>query len=164
MTTNLPVPIQYALPLALCAGGWLLGTRGLFLPWSADVALFSQVFMLVGDECRKRGVLGKRLGLSLVVVITALWVALALGGYQIELSTRTYPGGWVCIIPACLGSLLLTLCSARIDEILAERHNWFPTLLAWLGRYSMVILAIHCLRRQWANWSGGFKDFSATLP
>ena len=106
--------------------------------------------MLVGDECRKRGVLGKRIGLSLVVVMMAHWVALTLGGYQIELSTGTYPCGWVRIIPACLGSLsaartppcvarhhlaclgslLLTLFSARIDEVLAVRHNWFPTLLA----------------------------------
>ena len=164
LTAGQPPYVQYALPLALGACGWYLGTKKWFMPWSADVALFVQAFMLIGDECRKRGVFGRRLGLSVVVIMAAIWISLALGGYQIELATRSYPGGMVCVIPACLGSFLLIFASEHIDATLAKSHDWIPAFLAWLGNNSMVILAAHCLRRLWSFWSGGNGDFTTTMP
>lgn len=152
-------PVQYGVPIVLCIAGWWLGEQGLFLPWSADVALFAQVFMLVGDEVRRHGLLERKPhGLTVAVVVTA-WVALALAGFQIEMALRKYPGFILCIVTACAGSLGVFWASERIDAAGESGTNAYASnlaeLLAWLGQNSLVVLAIHCLRRLCFSWTTG---------
>ncbi|MBR3317774.1 MAG: acyltransferase family protein [Atopobiaceae bacterium] len=158
--------VSYLVPVGMCVVGWWLGMRRLFLPWSADVALFAQVFMLLGDEVGKRGLLKKKPVVATVVLIVAVWVALATGGFQIEMATRRYPGFVACIVGACAGSLAVYWASARLDDRSASNSSAFndcvANLLVWLGRNSMVMLAIHCLRRMWARWACGNQSFNVS--
>ncbi|MBR3314417.1 MAG: acyltransferase family protein [Atopobiaceae bacterium] len=159
--------VPYLVSVGLCVVGWWLGAQKLFLPWSADVALFAQVFMLVGDEVGKRGLLKKKPVTSAIVLVVAVWVALATGGFQIEMAMRKYPGFIACIAGACAGSLTVYWASARLDERGSASNDsalndLVANLFVWLGRNSMVILAVHCLRRLWANWTCSNQSFNAS--
>ena len=154
---------QFAISAVLCAIGWTLGKMRLFLPWSIDVALFSQVFMFLGDEARRRGVLRETPPIQALVLLSGLWVALALGGYQIEMATRAYPGFIFCIAGACLGSYIVLVSSRTIDSSVHEFGQMIACFLAWAGRNSIVILVVHCLRMMWAAWTGG-EAFIASFP
>ncbi len=164
-TQKSPMTVQFAVPLALFALGWWLGENGLYLPWSLDVALFAQVFFLVGDETRRRGLLEAPTHPALLLAAIATWVALALGGYQIEMATRDYPGFVACVLGACLGSWLVFLASKWFDTLTSNLGEAVSRLFAWAGQESMVILGIHCLRMMWTTWGSNGSDgaFSSTL-
>lgn len=160
--------VPYLVAIALCAFGWWLGSQNLYLPWSADVALFAQVFMLVGDEVGKYRLLEKKPAVAVVLLVAAVWVALATGGFQIEMAMRKYPGFAVCMVGACAGSLIVYWASAFLDvhgcsSPGAIIGNLAADVLVWIGRNSIVILAIHCLRRLWAGWTSGGRSFDTTL-
>ena len=159
--------VQYGLPIALFAVGCWLGVQKLFLPWSIDVALFAQIFMLLGDEGRKRGLLNAPPAGTVILLVGGIWISLATGGFQIEMATRRYPGYILCVIGAVAGSLMVYWLSHGLDKRASGGHDGLAEPLAklfvWLGSNSMTILAIHCLRRLWATWSSGFKGFNASL-
>ena len=163
-TQRRPV-VGYIALLALSALGLWLGRARLWLPWSVDVALYVQIFMLVGDEARRRGVLDGEVPVQGVVCLTVAWVALALGGFQLELAMRKYPGlGVLCAIDACLGSWLLLLASRRLESLPGSLSRLTTQGLEWAGKCSMVILGAHCLRMMWAGLTTNSIFFCTDYP
>ena len=136
-------------PLAF--GGYELGIHQYFLPWSADVALVALIFMWVGDELHKTGMTDKRDFHFIAVMAFFAWILLISKNFWIEMATRSYKGGWICIVSAVFG------CIVCIETgIFLSKFEFSASIFSWLGKNSLVILAVHCLECMYFDWSSNF--------
>lgn len=145
---NLPVEksIQNLILLAVSAAGCLIGQKVAFLPWSLDVAMASVVFIAAGNALSGLKLSGKQVALASVAA-AGIWVFLLSRGGQLELATRQYPLGALCFVCALAGSFLVIQLSKCITKVPGFRAFW-----AWMGKNSLVILAVHCLEMRFFRW------------
>lgn len=83
--------------ICLSCLGIYIGKRIAFLPWSLDVALVSLIFIWAGNYLRISGFADKYPPMLYGSICLILWTILLIPGFQIELATRMYPGGMVCV-------------------------------------------------------------------
>ena len=131
---------RLALVAAVSAAGVVIRAR-IFLPWSADVAMAVQIFLLAGYETQRLDILG-RLTWRWVPVLLAVWVVdLHAGG--LSLNNRDYHFYPLAVAGALAAALLLMKLSQRIH----------PRVLAFLGVESLVILAFHTIDVGYFRWN-----------
>lgn len=126
--------------------GYILGQYYAFLPWSFDVALVSVPFIMFGDWLRKKQIIEKNYFWTLILP-GAIWVYFLKMGIHIELATRYYPCGIFSFIEAIAGSLVVISVSKMITK-----WKGGVKLISWIGKNSILILAIHCLELLYMNW------------
>lgn len=155
ITQRLPPLLSLALCIGISLLGLHLGNAIGFLPWSADVSLFAILFMWVGDHSKyllNRITHSKQLvtiAIIFTVISIPLWIYMVNGkGYWIEMSVRQYSGKYLCVISALLGITIIVMLSILCDRLL----NRLSTILAWLGKESLIILIIHCLELRFFDW------------
>ncbi|MBR3258336.1 MAG: acyltransferase [Eggerthellaceae bacterium] len=158
--------LKAACALVLTLAGIVLGVNGIWLPWSADVALASVGFMYVGHELARLGVCDALIGnpraaqagddgtcgevgapdfrglsgrtLAIMAVLTGLFaVGVHLG--TIELSVRHYPGALGCMATAVAGCMLVFWISALLERFSGVVGRG----LAWCGKNSLYLLMAH---------------------
>ena len=149
-----PVPeiIVLIIILALAAGGYMLGRQKYFLPWSLDVALVALIFMWYGHLIGRIRLTEHRFFPWIAAACGVIWIVLTVKGYWIEMATRSYKGGPLCILNAILG----TTCLIWIAQLVGKIPGTVVKFLAWCGENSIIILAVHCLEMMWWNWSDDF--------
>lgn len=152
---KLPWCISLVLVLGVSYVGVKMGENIGFLPWSADVSLAAIIFMWIGDHSKLvlRWVNNSRRSFIIFVVslaiATPLWIYLICRDYWIELAARRYAGGPLCVISAILGITIVLILSIACDKKL----KYLSLVWAWLGKNSMIVLAIHCLEMRFYDWN-----------
>ena len=76
-----------------------------------------------------------------------LWIVPLGMKIYIELATRDYPMGLISVLEAVGGSV----CVVGFFYFL-EKHGILCSQLSWLGRNSMIVLAVHCLEMMYFDW------------
>lgn len=131
--------------------GYVLGRNQYFLQWSIDVSLFALVFMWAGDELGKSCLISKKYFHLFIIPAAVFWIVLTCKGYWIEMATRSYKGGYLCVITALCGCLVFLKLSMWLDY-----YKNPSRFLTWAGRNSMVILAVHCLEMRFFDFSSSY--------
>lgn len=103
------------------------------LPWSIDIALVVQVFLLFGYIIKNFNFSRK----YLIVFIPVLLFINSMNG--IDISHRLYGNIFYCYI----GGIVGTLCMLLISDMLCDYKKSFMTWLSYLGKESMAILMWH---------------------
>ena len=137
------------IPLAF--GGYELGIHQYFLPWSADVALVALIFMWFGDELHKTAITEKRYFHLISPIAFFTWILLTSKNFWIEMATRSYKGGWICIVTAVCGCIVCIETGRFLS-----RFELSASIFSWLGKNSLIILAVHCLECMYFDWSSNF--------
>ena len=115
ITRKLPWFVSLIVILGLTVSGIIIGKKVGFLPWSADVALFATIFLWVGDHSKYVIDFFKKFKYSLAIVIPLVilsgvtWIYLVRNDYYIEMATRRYEGGPLCVLTALLRYNLHTI-------------------------------------------------------
>lgn len=113
---------------------------------SLDVALVSLPFLMAGDYLAKYELFKNKFNITMLVA-GFMWIIPLGMKLHIELATRSYPMGPVCVLEAIGGSV----CVAGFFCFL-EKKGITSSALSWLGRNSMVVLAVHCLEMMYFDW------------
>ncbi len=128
--------------IILSFAGVLLGKNGLWLPWSADVALYSLMFYHIGYLIKKHGILEYILQRPyLYFVIACIWAYSVYSG-GLELATRNYGNYAVAIIGAVCGTLVLYMLA---KYVYLHFPRWFTKCASAIGENTLYILIIHTL-------------------
>ena len=142
------VAVQGGVMAALSAAGAIIGVKLAYLPWSLDVAFASLIFIWCGNMLSKYQ-LFERTFWKVVIPAVIVWaVPLALM-IKIELATRSYPYGPVPFLEAIAGSLVVAGFFCFL-----EKKNVDLRFLSWVGKNSIVFLAVHCLEMMYIDWDG----------
>lgn len=143
-----PLILQLIITLMLSVVGMVIGLKYAYLPWSLDVSLVALPFMWFGDSLHKYKIIEK-MKLSTYILCFIVWAALGVTGFEIEMSMRSYPGYILVLIEAVAGSMIFIGVSVCIEK----RTKKLSKFLAWCGKNSIIILAVHCLEMRFYNWN-----------
>ncbi len=127
--------------------GCHIGEKIAFLPWSLDVSMVAIIFIAGGDALSHWQPEKKQLAFVTLVAL-GVWILLLSQGAQLELAVRKYPLGILCFICAFAGSLVVMVASKSIEKIPV-----FSSIWAWMGKNSMIILAVYCLAIRFFRWN-----------
>ncbi len=145
---NYPITLQLIVMLVLSITGMIIGLKYAYLPWSLDVSLVALPFMWFGDYLHKFGIIEKTKP-SMYILCFIIWVVLGIAGFEIEMSMRSYPRYVLVLIEAMAGSMVFIGISIFIEK----KAEKFSEFLAWCGKNSIIILAIHCLEMRFYDWN-----------
>ena len=140
--------VSLAVMLVLAVFGMRIGQDYAFLPWSIDVALACLPFMWVGDYLGKSRVLEHKNAKWIYGICLVVWVVLSSMGYRGELALRIYPGHFIWMINAVLGTVVMI----GLAKGLSHKKNLIADFFAWCGKNSIVILGVHCLEHRFFDW------------
>lgn len=133
------ISIQLMIIMIFTSAGYILG-KYIFLPWSFDISLVSQLFMFGGYLMSKNKIYENRTSIWLLIVAACIWLFdLYMGG--IDLNKRSYGNfAVVSITGAIAGSYLLM----NISYILSRKTaNFYYRAISYVGKQSLVILCFH---------------------
>ena len=139
--------VQNLVIVSVACIGCYIGEKIAFLPWSLDVSMVAIVFIAVGDSLSHWQIKKEQIVLGTIVAL-GIWIVLLGQGAQLELAVRKYPLGVICFICALAGSFITIMVSKMI-----ERTPVFSSIWAWMGKNSMIILAVHCLEMRFFKWN-----------
>lgn len=107
--------------------------------------------MWCGYAAKKKGVLDTMPRWGAVVVLVALWVALA-SFSTLELAARSYDNFLFAIGAALLGSYGICLLSMCVEELKKVKLlSWVRSFLVFCGRNTMCIFSVHAMD-WWIPW------------
>lgn len=138
--------IQDIIILTVAFLGIYIGKNIAFLPWSVDVAMVAILFIASGNLL-SRCKLKRPFEVVGFILALTVWIILLVQGAQLELATRKYPLDILCIVCAIAGGCVFVVISKGFAVI-----PFLSTVWAWLGKNSMVILAVHCLEMRFFKW------------
>ena len=141
---RIPVPwVRYALLAGCVIGGVALGRAELWLPWSADAALFCVAFYHAGFLLRKyRAAEWARANPWCYFLLSPVWLYMVSRG-SLELAVRNYGENvGLALLGSCCGFLiLLTLCGWFSRKLPGKLVG----LLGKAGEATAYILILHTL-------------------
>lgn len=123
---------RVAAALALALAGHLIGEH-VFLPWGADIALVSIVFLYAGYEFKVRDYI-ERADFLHLVICAAIWF-LCLCASDLSMNNRAYTDFPLALVGAAAGSFLVLSISHATAK--------YAPALVFIGRRSLVILIAH---------------------
>jgi len=154
ITKRFPWFVSLQIIFGLSVSGVVLGKKIGFLPWSADVALFAIFFLWVGDHSKfaidyfRKYKYTSEIILPAVILSGVAWIYLVRKGYYIEMATRRYEGGPLCVLTALLATFVILMISMFLDKYL----KYSSALFSWFGKNSLYILIVHCLEMRFFDW------------
>ncbi len=125
-----------------CAGA-VIG-QFVFLPWSADIAMFSCGFLYLGYCARTMD--PATVKWQYLIPTAIIWIGSVCAG-GIEMAGRRYPDFPFCIAGAAAGTLLTVKCAVLFEKLSVSRRA-----LCFLGRHSLLILCVHKIDAVAINW------------
>lgn len=131
------VVIQLIIIILLAYMGHMIG-QYLFLPWSLDISLVSQIFMFAGYVIRKYKVYEKKAPVWFYIAAVSLWLLdLYMGPFS--MNSRQYNNLAISITGAIAASYLIIYLS----YVLSKNISLYYKSITYLGRHSLVIYCYH---------------------
>ena len=128
------IAIQSIIIILLTFVGYMIG-KYIFLPWSIDISLVSQVFVFSGYLMRKYMIFEKKAPIWLFIAAASIWLLdLYMGG--ISMNGRVYNNLAVSTIGAIAASYLLM----KLSYFLSNSTSFYYKSISYIGRQSLVIL------------------------
>jgi len=128
------IAIQSIIIILLTFIGYMIG-KYIFLPWSIDISLVSQVFVFSGYLMRKYMIYEKKAPIWLFIAVASIWLLdLYMGG--ISMNERVYNNLAVSTIGAIAASYLLM----KLSYFLSNSTSFYYKSISYIGRQSLVIL------------------------
>jgi len=131
------IAIQSIIIIILTFVGYMIG-KYIFLPWSIDISLVSQIFMFSGYLMRKHMIFEKKTPIGLFIIAAGIWL-LDLYMGSIDMAGRIYNNLAVSTIGAIAASYLLM----KLSYFLSNSISFFYKPIPYIGRQSLVILCFH---------------------
>lgn len=133
---------------SLCmTAGVFISRKISFLPYSADVALFSLAFLYLGYLIRQYAHRYKKAAPGILALLSAVWLVHLTGYGTIELAVRHYPQFPLCALVSASGSVIFLWLVKRLEGI-----GWIRAPLAFVGRHSLLYLSVHTLFFMYYDW------------
>jgi len=129
--------------------GLLLSKNKIYLPWSLDASLTCTLFYYVGYLINKYKILNYLFNNQHLFLTILFFYSITFLFGNIEISTRTYPFGIICLITAILGSLFVIFISKKIEEKIKP----LTTVLTWYGKNSIYMLLFHYMESTLMNYN-----------
>ena len=127
--------------LFISMAGVVLGEKGYWLPWSADVACYALVFYYIGTLCREKDILNIiKNRYALYFVLSPIWVYMIYCG-SMDIALRNFGQYGLVIVGSLCGILLFYQASVFISD----KSTVLAGILEKAGRSTMIILIIHRL-------------------
>ena len=120
--------LSIAIILVLSFIGYYIGNYYAYCPWSLDVALYSLVFIAIGNIMRRKRFFDE-LNIFVVTVSFVVWVSFLALDMQIELAKRWYPAVWGGAVCAVAGSI----CVIWFGRWMENNSRRLSNALAWAG-------------------------------
>ena len=133
--------------------GYLLGIKGLWLPWSIDVVLVGLIFYLFGFLSRKYDYFTKIKNDKLIILLIFLFWIVGIYNNNIEMAVRWYPNGLWSVFTALCGSFVFLL----ISYIIEKKSDLIKKGFEWCGMNSLYILYGHYIE-------SNFIPYASILP
>lgn len=121
-----------------------------FLPWNLDVVPMGMVFYHIGVMVRRYNVLELIRRYFIWVVPLLLWLSLYPHTGSIIFATREYLGFPYSIIISVCGSVSVMLAMKELEHV--KLAKYINNGLAWIGRNSMIVLAVHTIEFVHIEW------------
>jgi fucose 4-O-acetylase-like acetyltransferase len=137
--------LRWAAALGLSvAGVYLSRVKGIVLPWSVDIAMAVQLFLLAGFELRNlRKDAAEPVSAILFPVFFILWTfTFRQQSAFLDLNTRAFGIPWHSALTALFGCGVILSLSALLARFAPAAA---ADRLEWLGRNSLVVLWAHAL-------------------
>lgn len=153
LTKKLPWFVSLIVIIVLSATGIIISNKIGFLPWSADIALLSTIFMWACDNSKHVIDFSKRFKFSLliasliVITLIPVWIYLVCKDHWSDLASRNYARDPLCVITALLGIFVVLILSMALDKL-----KYIGSAISWFGKNSLIILIIHCLESRFFDW------------
>jgi len=138
--------IQFSIITTLSLIGFVIGEL-VYLPWSLDIALSSQIFIYSGYYLRSNNILNKTLHIMPTIVMSGLLI-LSVCISTISMNSRLYQNIIVACLGAISGSILLIYISKYISKFLLLNR-----FFSYLGQQTLVILCFHVLEAHLFPWA-----------
>lgn len=149
---------KHIVVLIISMGGYVLGQKGYWLPWSADVAMYSLVFYHVGYCFRKYNIMDYICNRNyLYFLLSCVWAYVVYQG-GMEIAVRYYGNYSLVIMGAVCGSVLFYLFFKGFSDM----YKGTAKLLELIGKSTIYVLVVHTLFNRhvymWAAriWQEGF--------
>lgn len=143
--------IVYLVLLLLAAwGGKTYAFHNGFLPWNLDVVPVGMVFYHIGVMVKRYHVMEKIRRYFIWIVLLVLWLSLYPKTGSIIFATREYLGFPYSIVVSVCGSLVVMLAMKEFERIRFAKP--VKDGLAWIGRNSMIVLAVHTIEFVHVEW------------
>lgn len=118
--------------------GFYLSHRGIYLPWSLNVALVSQVFYLGGYMIRKFELLQKNAGLWCGLGVILWGLSTQSGFFYLNVAQADAP--FLAVLGGIGGSFVLMFLADKLTS-----KDWELKYLNYYGQMSLIVLCIHLL-------------------
>ena len=147
--------IQSLIIIILTIIGYMIGQH-LFLPWSIDISLVSQIFIFSGYLMQRYKILESKVPIWLFIFAVGIWILdIYMGG--INMNEREYNNLAVSTIGAIAASYLLIKLAYFLSSTTLFRY----VPLSYIGQQSLIILCFHLLDK-W-NYIETMKSISTYL-
>lgn len=125
--------------IAFSVAGVKMGQKGVWLPWSMDIAFYGLLYYWAGVQSRKYGVLQKISDLHLwYFILVSIWAFMIYEG-GMEFAIRNYGNFGVTIIGALAGIMTVyKLCVYFKDEL-----PLLSVILGYIGKAAVFVLILH---------------------
>jgi fucose 4-O-acetylase-like acetyltransferase len=133
---NIKEILQWIIIIAVCLIGYAI-SRFVFLPWSTDIALFSQIFIFTGYKLKQKDVFNKKISFNLYALMFFIWI-IGCFTYTISMNNREYYNIISPVLCAICGCILFIKCS-----IFISKFKLSVKVLGYLGQISIIILIFH---------------------
>jgi fucose 4-O-acetylase-like acetyltransferase len=133
------IVIQSIIIILLTYAGSMIG-QYIYLPWSIDISLVSQIFVFSGYLMGKYKIFEKKTPIWLFIAAASIWLLdLYMGGISMNERVYNYPA--VSTIGAIAASYLLM----KSSYFLSNSTSIYYKSISYIGRQSLVILCFSLL-------------------
>lgn len=147
---------EFATVILLSFAGYYIGTKIAFLPWSLDASLVALPLFYVGTKLKQRRFFEWKYSGLIAWPLAAFWLVFYRTSGMVALVTRAYETFPLCLLTA-LSACIFILYAFRLAEL---KLKLTPVLrpLAWCGRHSMLLLAVHTVELWHIGWLDSIQN------
>ena len=145
--TKAPLLAQIVFIVAFAALG-IITSRFAYLPFSLDLVPLACLFMFSGHLVKKHNALEKVMSWPAVAIALVIWLA-SMRFCWFSMGDRMFDYAPLAIAGALAGTLLISKISQLIEKAIPP----LSTYLAFMGRNSMLVFALHDIESHIVNWS-----------
>ena len=140
--------------LLVCGIAWVgyySALKGPWWPLSVQAGLTSLFFLYIGQTTYiyiyENG-LYKKIPIVLWMIMGGIWAYCALFCGKLYMVSNTYTDGMMDII----GGICGTFCVIALCYLMEQKLKYIPSVLAFIGRRTLVILCVHTIEAKFVNY------------